>query len=148
MTLIKFNKPAQRLANPAFHNLISDLLENDFPAFRPFGNGTGLPAVNISENDKNFHLELSIPGFSKEEIELAIDQDTLNVSGEKKTTSEQEEKRYSRKEFSYQNFKRSFTLPENIDQEKIAARFEHGILLIELPKKETEIKSARKIELQ
>jgi HSP20 family protein len=148
MTLIKFNKPAQRLANPAFHNFFSDMLENDFPAFRPFVNGNGLPAVNISENEKNFHLELSIPGFSKEEIELAIDQDTLNVSGEKKTSAEQDEKRYSRKEFSFQNFKRSFTLPENVDQEKIAARFEHGILLIELPKKESEVKSARKIELQ
>ena len=86
--------------------------------------------------------------MDKEEIELAIDQDTLNVSGEKKTSAEQDEKRYSRKEFSFQNFKRSFTLSENVDQEKIAARFEHGILLIELPKKETEVKSARKIELQ
>ncbi|MFM2285765.1 MAG: hypothetical protein RLZZ543_1262 [Bacteroidota bacterium] len=148
MTLIKFNKPAQRLANPAFHNFFSEMLENDFPTFRPFVNGNGLPAVNISENEKSFHLELSIPGFSKEEIELAIDQDTLNVRGEKKTNAEQDEKRYSRKEFSFQNFKRSFTLPENVDQEKIVARFEHGILLIELPKKETEVKSARKIELQ
>lgn len=148
MTLIKFNKPAQRIANPAFHNFLSEMLENDFPAFRPFGNGNSLPAVNISENEKSFHLELSIPGFNKEEIELAIDQETLKVSGEKKTSAEQDEKRYSRKEFSFQNFSRSFTLTESVDQEKIAARFEHGILLIELPKKETEVKSARKIVLQ
>jgi HSP20 family protein len=147
MTLIKFNKPAQRPVTPMFSNLFQDLFDQELPGFRLGGNTNGLPAVNISETEHNFHLELSSPGFTKEEIELSIDQDTLIVCGEKKSENEQTEKRYSRKEFSYQNFKRSFTLPENVDQEKISARFEHGILLIDLPKREQEAKTVKKISL-
>ncbi len=147
MTLIKFNKPTNRPVSPAFSSLFNDFFENEMSGFRPFGTASGLPAVNISENEQHFHLELSAPGFTKEEIELSIENEILTVSGEKKSETEQTEKRYSRKEFSFQNFKRSFTLPENVDQEKIAARFEHGILHIELPKKEIETKIARKIEL-
>lgn len=70
------------------------------------------------------------------------------LSGEKKIEENKNEKRYSRKEFTYQNFNRSFTLPENIDQEKIAARFENGIVTIELPKREAPEKVVRKIDLQ
>jgi HSP20 family protein len=147
MTLIKFNKPAQRPGSPVFSNLFNDLFEGDLPSYHPFGTTSGLPAVNISENETMFHIELSIPGFSKEEIDLSIDKDTLTVTGEKKESTEQAAKHYSRKEFSFKNFKHSFNLPENVDQEKIAARFADGILHVELPKKETEVKSARKIDL-
>jgi HSP20 family protein len=149
MTLVKFNKPASRLGVSGFNSLLNDFFINtDFPQVRPFGTGTRLPAVNVSEIDQEFHLELTVPGFSKDEINLAIEDDSLIIRGEKKTEAEQTEKIYSRKEFSYQNFKRTFNLPENVDQEKIGARFENGILFIGLPKKEAEAKASRKIELQ
>jgi HSP20 family protein len=110
--------------------------------------GVSLPAVNISESDTSYQIEMSSPGFSKSDISIAIDGDTLTISGEKKSENTEETKKYSRKEFSHQNFKRSFTLPEHLDSEKIAAKFEDGILRIDLPKKESAQPQARKIELQ
>ena len=149
MTLIKFDKPAQRAGVPAFNNFFNDFFANpDHPVFKPFGSGSTSPAVNISETDESFNLEFTVAGFSKEEITLAVEKNTLSVSGEKKAEKTQSEKRYTRKEFVFQNFKRSFNLPENVNQDKIGARFENGILLVELPKKEFEPKTVRKIELQ
>jgi HSP20 family protein len=149
MTLVKFNKPANRSGISGFNSLLNDFFINsDYPQLKPFSTGTSLPAVNVSETDQEFHLELTVPGFSKDEINLAIEDDSLTISGEKKAETEETEKKYTRKEFSYQNFKRTFNLPENVDQEKIEARFENGILFIGLPKKEAEVKAVRKIALQ
>lgn len=147
MTLIKFNK-AHRGYSPVFPSLFQDVFDGNFPEFRMPGNG--LPAVNIAESEQNYHLELTIPGFSKEELQIQLEENTLVVSGEKKKELEQNqpEKRYSRREFSYQNFKRTFTLPENVAEERIAAQFENGILKLDLPKKETPGKISRKIDLQ
>lgn len=76
MTLIKFNKPASRSISP-FNSLVSEMFDNiNFPEFKPFTNGS-LPSVNVSENEKEFHIEMSAPGFSKEEINIAIEEDTL-----------------------------------------------------------------------
>jgi HSP20 family protein len=147
MTLVKFNQPSKGQNVPVFSRLFNDFMENDFPMFRPVVNGS-LPAVNISETDNSYQIEMSSPGFSKADISIAIEGDTLTISGEKKSESNEETKKYSRKEFSYQNFKRSFTLPEHLDSEKIAAKFEDGILRIDLPKKESAQPQARKIELQ
>ena len=146
MTLVKFNTPSRGNNSPVFSKLFNDLMDNDFPAFRP---STGnLPAVNNSETETSYHIELSSPGFSKADISLAIEGDTLTISGEKSNETEENQKKYSRKEFSFQNFKRSFTMPDHVDNEKVAAKFEDGILSIELPKKETAQATSRKIQLQ
>ncbi|MEX1188128.1 MAG: Hsp20/alpha crystallin family protein [Bacteroidia bacterium] len=147
MTLVKFNHPTRRPAVPTISNLFQDLLDSDY-SFRQFPERANQPSVNISESAHKFHLELSVPGFGKEAIDIAIDENTLTIKGENEEKKEASDKKFSRKEFSYQSFKRSFTLPENVDQEKIEAKFENGILHIDLPKKADEQKQSRKIELQ
>jgi HSP20 family protein len=148
MTLIKFNKNANRGFAPVFPSLLNEMMEAGFSDLRLNNGGTALPAVNISESEKGFHIDLSIPGFGKEEITISLDENNLIVTGEKSAEKVDQEKRFTRKEFSYQNFKRSFTLPENVNEEAIAAKFENGILNLELPKKEHNQKVSRKIELQ
>ena len=119
-----------------------------FPESRNYDGGNVLPAVNIIENEQGFELELSAPGFSKEEITLEIEKDTLVISGEKKNEETTVEKKFHRKEFTYNNFKRKFTLTEQVDKEKIEASFENGIVNIHLPKKQEEVAKTFKIELK
>ena len=109
---------------------------------------TNVPAVNIKENEKDFQLELSVPGRSKEDFNIEIDDNVLSISAEFKTENEVEKENYTRREFAFSSFKRSFTLPESVDGEKINANYENGILMFTLPKKEEALpKPKRMIEL-
>ena len=109
---------------------------------------TNVPAVNIKENEKDFQLELSVPGRSKEDFNIEIDDNILSISSEVKPENEVEKNNYTRREFAFSSFKRSFTLPESVDGEKINANYENGILMFTLPKKEEALpKPKRMIEL-
>jgi HSP20 family protein len=92
------------------------------------------PAINLIENKKDFEVELAVPGFAKEDIHVNMDGSQLIVNAEKKEEKEKEEKNYRRKEFSYNSFKRSFTIPENVDEKSIQANFKDGVLHIKLAK--------------
>jgi len=125
---------------------------NEF--FRPdwFGGSENyvstLPAVNIKEDDMGFILELAIPGKEKKDFNVEVDNDVLTISMESKTEEEKTEENYTRKEFSYSSFKRSFTMPETVNSEKIKASYKDGILSLELPKKEEALpKPKRMIEI-
>ena len=107
-----------------------------------------VPAVNIKENEKDFELELSVPGRAKEDFSIEIDDNVLSVSAEVKTENEVEKENYTRREFAFSSFRRSFTLPKSVDSEKIIANYENGILRFTLPKKEEALpKPKRMIEL-
>ena len=97
-----------------------------------------LPAVNIRETDDNYEVEMAAPGMKKEDFKIELDNNILTISSEK--TEEHEEngkEKYSRKEFSYQSFQRSFNLPkEVVDEEKIKAHYKEGVLHLIIPKKE------------
>ena len=99
---------------------------------------TTLPAVNVKEDDNQYEIEVAAPGMNKDDFKVNLDQDTLVISSEKKSEKKEDKKgSYSKQEFSYQSFQRSFSLPEHlVDGEKIAARYENGILKIQIPKKE------------
>jgi HSP20 family protein len=104
------------------------------------------PAVNILEEANGFGLELAVPGFKKEEIKMHLDGKVLTISAAHQNQTEQADAKYTRKEFSFQSFSRSFTLPlELIDADRIQAQYENGILKLELPKKEAEIKKGPKL---
>ena len=108
-----------------------------------------VPAVNIKENEKDYELEIAVPGRKKEDFNIEVDNYVLTVSSEVKTENEISEEHYSRREFGYTSFKRAFTLPESVDVEKIKASYEDGILKFVLPvRKEALPKPKRLIELK
>lgn len=131
------------------NNATFPLLMNEF--FKPdwFGglenDAATLPAVNIKENEMGFELELAIPGKKKEDFNIEVDNDVLTVSMETKSEDETSKENYTRKEFSYTSFKRSFTLPETVDNEKIKASYENGILSFKLPKKEDALPKPKRL---
>lgn len=112
---------------------------------------TTLPAVNVKETDEAFEIEVAAPGMSKGDFRVNLENNTLTISSEKKEEKKQEEKgRFTRREFSYQSFQRSFTIPENlVEGDQITARYCEGILCVHLPKKEeVKPKPAREIEIR
>ena len=107
------------------------------------------PSVNVTESDLNYLIEVAVPGVSRKELNINIEDDVLSISSERKEKKEKNETRYLRREFSHSTFKRSFTLPETIDTDKVSARHEDGILIVELPKKEEVVqKISRNIEVK
>ena len=112
--------------------------------------GTSIPAVNIQENDDMFLVEVAAPGKTREDFNIELDNDVLTISAEEKKENETSEKngRFTRKEFSYSNFKRAFSLPETVNSEEISASYENGVLLINLPKREeAKVQPKRMIEI-
>lgn len=99
---------------------------------------TQLPAVNIREDEKNYFLDLAIPGIDKKDLKIDINEDILTISSESKTETDENKDGYRRKEFSYSSFCRSFYIPENVTRDKIEANYKDGILSVGLPKQEVE----------
>lgn len=132
-------------ASRMFPELSSNIMDI-FDEGRDWGNGwtTRLPAANVTESDKAFNLELAAPGLEKQDFNLSIDNQQLTVSCEKEEKSESKDKQYTRREFSYRSFSRSFMLPDTVDADKIKGSYKDGVLKIELPKKETAIRTPRK----
>ena len=98
---------------------------------------TSLPAVNVKENDNEFCIEVAAPGLTKKDFNIHFHNNVLTISSEKKNEKEEKKENYTRREFSYQSFQRSFTVAENtVDREEIAAKYADGILTITLPKRE------------
>lgn len=109
-----------------------------------------VPAVNIKETDDNFMVEVAAPGKSREAFQIELDNEILTISSEEKTENENKEDngRYTRREFSYSNFKRAFSLPESVNSEEISATYENGVLKINLPKREeAKVQPKRMIEI-
>lgn len=109
--------------------------------------GTSVPAVNISENEEAFQLEVAAPGKTKKDFNLELDNGVLTISAEEKKEEEKKDNngRFTRREFSYSSFKRAFTLPESVDSEKISAQYKDGVLKIDLPKREEAKVQAKKM---
>jgi len=93
-----------------------------------------MPATNVLEHEADFTLELAAPGLSKEDFEINVDQGYLFVASKSEQKKETEEENYTRREFSYQSFQRSFMLPENVDTDNINANYQNGVLKVVLPK--------------
>ncbi len=123
---------------PKFFN--DDVFRREYDATRP--------AVNIKETEEAYSLELAAPGFEKADFVIDLDHDLLTVSVTKEQKAENEKDGYTRREFNYSSFKRSFTLPETVDREKIDAVYNNGILNVTLPKKEQEKKLKRAISIR
>lgn len=135
MNRIKFARPRHQKSighvfDDIFNKSFSDILGADFTL--------NAPSTNISEDDNGFTIELAVPGLNKEDFNIKVEKDQLIVSSEKKTEeNESDEKRkYTKREFNYSAFRKSFHINEKIDSENIDARYENGVLSLRLNKKE------------
>jgi HSP20 family protein len=142
MTLVKVNNNVPR----PFGNLVDELL-NDFPAFGKWNESLNFPPVNINETPDAYHIELSVPGRSKEDFKVNVENGLLTISYEKKEETKSEEYKAVRREFSYRSFKRSFSIDEHVDADGIQAKYENGLLKLLLPKKEQAKQSSRQINI-
>ena len=107
-----------------------------------FGKTLNMPAVNITENKDDYKVSVAAPGLKKDDFKIDLEGNMLTVSCERQDSKEDKEARYTRKEYSYSSFQRSFALPEEINQEKIEATYEDGVLKVVLPKKDEAKKMA------
>lgn len=110
--------------------------------------GFNTPAVNVKENDNDFVIELAAPGLVKENFKIELDKDILTISSEAKNDTSEGKDNYTKKEFNYSTFKRSFTLPDTVNSVEILASYDNGILSVKLPKKEeAKVQPKRSIEI-
>jgi HSP20 family protein len=130
MTLTKWNnKPT----NSIFDRTLDNFLNNDFGLLST-NHAQNIPAVNIQENETEYRIELAVPYLKKEDIKVRFDNGLLSISAEQKQEVEDKKDNYTHREFSYQNFKRNFKLPEIINEEAIDAKYEEGVLKVIIPK--------------
>jgi HSP20 family protein len=109
-----------------------------------WGRVLNIPAVNITEQKDEYLVSLAVPGMKKEDFKIDVNGNMLTISAEKQESKEEKDKKFTRKEFNYSSFSRTFTLPEEILKEKIEAKYEDGVLNIALPRKEEVKKPAAK----
>jgi len=144
MTLVKFNNRPKNYANP-FNDVFDSILNDTFISDKLVSR---TPAVNIAENDNGFEIELAVPGLKKEDFKINLDKNVLSVSAEKKTEENAENKKYSKHEFSYNSFVRSFTLPDTADHSKIDADYTDGVLTLSVAKREEAKFQSREIAVK
>ena len=137
---------------PSFPSLFNKFFEGDLMDWNRSNfadTNTTLPAVNVRENDDEFMIDVAAPGMKKEQFKLDYENGRLTISSEKKEDKKDKKENYTRREFHYMSFQRSFTIPENlVEGDKIKATYNEGILHISLPKKEeVKPKPARQIKI-
>jgi HSP20 family protein len=148
MTLLKTTESNY----PSIPSFIDNLFSRDWMDWSNLNfssTNTTLPAVNVRESEDEYELEVAAPGMKKDSFKINLDKDQLTISSEWKDEKKEKNENYTRKEFSYQSFQRSFTIPDNlVDGEKISAKYSDGILNIKLPKREeARPKPAREIKI-
>ncbi|WP_325563192.1 Hsp20/alpha crystallin family protein [Pedobacter sp.] len=146
MTLVKFNPENKKNSlMPGFTDVFDSIFNDTFFADRMV---TRVPAANISESADHYHVELAAPGLKKEDFKINLERKVLNISVEQSNESKQEEKNYAKREYSYNSFVRSFTLPESADENGIQATYNDGVLAINIPKREEAKTVSRQIEIK
>lgn len=143
MSLIRYSNQVPSLFDRLFENDLFDWSNRHFSNTQ-----TTLPAVNIKETGDEFRVELAAPGFDKSDFKIELHNEMLTIASEKKMDEVSGEGEFSRREYSYQSFSRTFTLPNSVDSDKIEASYERGILKIIIPKKdEAKPKPMRQINI-
>lgn len=135
---------------PNWSNWLDDIFNRDLPSVftSNFNTGITLPKVNIKETADSYVVDMAVPGLKKSDFKIDLENQVLSISTESKDENEYQDENYTRREFGYSSFKRTFTLPETVNEDKIDARYKDGILSIFLPKKEeAKQKPARTIKI-
>ncbi|GGG29561.1 18 kDa heat shock protein [Dokdonia pacifica] len=146
MSLIKFNGNKF----PWLSGDVTDWMNTDrFFADDFFTKSKNQPAMNVKDKEDHFEIELAVPGFSKDEIDITVENDILSIAASKSDEKVEEKENYSRKEFSYNSFERKLQIPSTVDQDQeVSANYQDGILKLTLQKNEvTKASQTRKIEI-
>ena len=138
---------------PAWSNFFNDFFNRDWMDWttRNFSEtNTTLPSVNVKEGEDGYEVDMAAPGLGKKDFKIELNHGILTISSEKKNENETKKgQQFTRREFSYQSFSRSFNLPHTVDSEKISAKYDNGILKVTIPKKEeAKPKPAKTIEIR
>jgi len=126
--------------------LVDDLFESFLDSFNSFSNVNWSPVVDLDETNNEYVLHAELPGMNKKDIEISVENDVLTIAGEKKERVKSKEANCHISEIAFGKFSRSFRLPAPIDSEKIEAKWENGILTVNIPK--NDVAKARKIEIR
>ena len=118
-----------------FRSMLSDFFKNNGIVEDGFWNKEWLPAVNVSESEKSYEVELAAPGMKKEDFKVKVDNGALTISAERKEEKEEKKKNYTRQEYSYNSFSRSFTLPDDVKDDNVKAHYEDGVLKLSIARK-------------
>lgn len=109
---------------------------------------TASPAINIAESDKQYTVDMVVPGFSKEDIRIDVKDNILSISAEAKKETSEEDKEYTRKEYNFSSFSHSFSLPDDVQDDAITAEYKDGVLKLALPKSGRQVTASKKIDIQ
>ncbi|MFM7823709.1 MAG: Hsp20/alpha crystallin family protein [Bacteroidota bacterium] len=142
MSIIKKNQGGYFSFRPFFNEFFNDRVSLD----RLF-DGEEFPAVNIVEGEKSYEIEVAAPGMKKDDFKIEIENGLLTISAERKEEKKEEMKNYTRQEYYYNSFSRSFTLPENAKEDGLSAKYEDGMLRLTVAKKAVTVSKAREIEV-
>lgn len=138
MSIVKYNSRLNEFVPTSFANLI-DTFFADGVARSGGSTFSFVPRVDVIEEDKAFEIHVAVPGMNKDEFKIDLNEKTLTISGERKYSKERKENHYRSFETQYGSFSRSFSLPENVDAEKITAQYINGILVVNVPKDEKKV---------
>ena len=145
MILVKFNDKRNSSLMPGINDVFESIFNDTFFNDRMIAR---VPAVNISETENNYHVELAAPGLKKEDFKLNLEQNNLTISVEQTAEQNDQRKNYTKREYSYSSFVRSFTLPEGADHNNINATYTDGILKVDIAKREEAKAVRRQIEIK
>ena len=136
MNLVRFYNPRYNSQRVLVDELFNNVFRNDFHDTDYVKNCRNNPATNVFETEDSFKIEVMLPGYNREDVQMNIHKNILTIKVDKKEEEKNEEFKYARREFDIYNFERQYHIPKTVNEEKISARFENGILVISLPKKE------------
>lgn len=146
MTLVKFNPDNKRNAlMPGFNDVFDSIFNDTFFSDRMVSR---IPAANISETADHYHVQLAAPGLKKKDFKINLERNVLSISADQRLENKQEERNYTKREYTYSSFVRSFNLPESADENGIQASYVDGVLAIDIPKREEAKTVSRQIEIK
>jgi HSP20 family protein len=141
MNVVRFHNPAYKANRVLVDELFNNFFRNDYHEDY-VKNCSAKPATNVFETEKEFKIEVLLPGFAKENLQLNVHNNLLTIKVEKEQEEKSEEYKYAHREFDAVNFEKQYRLPKSVDTDKISAKFENGVLNVELPKKEEALEKA------
>ena len=133
-----------RKQSPFFPSLVDEFVNRDWNLELP-ALSANVPAVNIIEKEKEYKIELAVPGMRKDHFEIEMEEGILSISANQDEEKTSEKGKFTRREFSYNSFRRSFTIPESVDPAKIDAKYTEGVLFISLPKRKEALPQPKKL---